>query len=32
MAAADVHVEHRVGQGFYDRALKLDHIVFRQIQ
>ena len=30
VAASDVDVEHRIGQGFDNRALKLDHIVFRQ--
>ena len=32
VAVADINPERRVGQGFDDRALKLDHIVFRQIQ
>ena len=27
---ADIHLEHGVGQGFYDRALKFDYIVFCQ--
>ena len=31
VAASDVHVEHCIGQGFDDRALKLDYIVFRQV-
>ena len=30
MAVADIHLEHRVGQGFNDRALEFNYIVFCQ--
>ena len=30
VTVADIHLEHGVGQGFYDRALKFDYIVFCQ--
>jgi hypothetical protein len=31
MASANINIEHRVGQGLDDRALKLDYIVFSQV-
>ena len=30
VAFPDVHLEHGVGQGFHDRALEFDYIVFCQ--
>ena len=30
VAIADIHLEHGIGQGFYNRALEFDYIVFCQ--
>ena len=30
MSVSDVHLEHRVGQGFDDRALEFNYIIFSQ--
>ena len=30
VSVSNIHLEHGVGQGFYDRALEFDYIVFCQ--
>ena len=30
VSVSDIHLEHRVGQGLYHRALELNYIVFCQ--